>query len=82
MARGGKREGAGRKSKADEIALVERLTPMDDIAFSALEAGLNTGEFGFVKLFFEYRFGKPNEKVDITSKGQPVAAVINIIKPE
>lgn len=60
---GGKREGSGRKPKVDEIALIERLSPMDDIALKALTDGVKSGEFAFIKLFMEYRFGKPKETV-------------------
>ena len=30
--RGGAREGAGRKPKADEVAMIEKLSPMEDKA--------------------------------------------------
>lgn len=70
MAHGGKREGAGRKPKADEIELIEKLSPLDDIAFKKLEEGLKGGEFQYVKMFFEYRFGKPNQTIDANVKGE------------
>ena len=35
MTLGGKRNGAGRKPKVDEQALIEKLTPIEDIAFKA-----------------------------------------------
>ena len=72
---GGSRQGSGRKSKADEQALVERLSPMDEMAFKALEAGVKRGDYNFLKLFFEYRFGKPADKVDLTSKGEALSVV-------
>jgi hypothetical protein len=75
VAHGGKRQGAGRKSKAEEQKLIERLTPLDDVAFAALEEGLNNREFGYVKMFFEYRFGKPQDKVDITSGGEQITGI-------
>ncbi len=37
--RGGKRKGAGRKPKAEELNLIEKLTPLEPLAFEALEAG-------------------------------------------
>jgi hypothetical protein len=61
---GGARTGAGRKPKAEELALIERLSPLDDLAIKKLEAGVKQGEFAFIKMFFEYRFGKPKEKVE------------------
>ena len=62
---GGKREGAGRKPKADELQLIERLTPLDDIAFDALKDGITKKDYRYVKLYYEYRFGKPWETKDI-----------------
>lgn len=61
---GGKRENAGRKSKADEQVLIERLGVLSDAAFSALESGLREKESWAVKLWFEYTYGKPTQKVD------------------
>lgn len=66
MAHGGKREGAGRKSKADEVELIERLSPLDDIAFDKLKEGIEKGSFPHLKLFHDYRYGKPRETKDIS----------------
>ena len=67
---GGKREGAGRKPKAEEIELIERLSPMDDLALQKLKEGVNSGDFKFIQLFMNYRYGRPKEKKDITSNGE------------
>jgi hypothetical protein len=75
MAKGGKRPGSGRKSKAEEHKLADRLSPLDDSAFAAIEQGINNADFHYIKMFMEYRFGKPNEKVDITSKGESINPV-------
>ena len=64
MAHGGKREGAGRKPKADEQKLIERLSPLDDIALNALKIGLESDESWAVKLFMEYRYGKPKQTIE------------------
>ena len=66
-AKKGENRGGGRKPKADEILLIERLSPMDDLALTALEKGVKSGELGFVKLFMEYRFGKPKESMTINT---------------
>lgn len=65
MAHGGKRENAGRKPKTDEIQLIERLSPLDDTAFEVLKDGLKNKDYRFLKLFYEYRYGKPRETKDI-----------------
>jgi hypothetical protein len=70
---GGKREGAGRPSKAEEIKLIERLKPLEEKAFAALEKGLDAGDFKFTQLFYNYYAGKPRETKDITvSNEQPI----------
>ena len=66
MAHGGKRDGAGRPSKADEVNLIEKLTPLEDAAFQALKAGVEKGDFKFVQLYYNYYAGKPRETRDIT----------------
>lgn len=62
--RGGKREGAGRKSKAEEQSLVEKLTPLSDLAFEALRDALIKQKDWAVKMTFEYMYGKPKQQID------------------
>ena len=64
---GGARKGAGRKSKSEEQKLIENLTPMNAMALASLEKGLEKKEQWAVKLFFEYFYGKPQQRVDVTS---------------
>ena len=64
---GGARKGAGRKGKAEEQKLIENLTPMNSMALKSLEIGLEKKEQWAVKLFFEYFYGKPQQRVDVTS---------------
>ena len=60
---GGARDGAGRKSKAEEQSLIEKLTPLEPLAFKALNDALNEGKDWAVKLFFQYNFGMPKQMV-------------------
>tara|TARA_R100001463_G_scaffold39868_3_gene85125 strand:+ start:990 stop:1250 length:261 start_codon:yes stop_codon:yes gene_type:complete len=64
---GGKRIGAGRKAKAEEQKLIENLTPMNETALESLRQGLEKKEQWAVKLFFEYFYGRPQQRVDVTS---------------
>ncbi len=70
---GGVRKGAGRPSKADEVKLIERLTPLEDNAFKALKEGLSDGQNWAVKLFFEYMYGKPRQQMDVTTNGESIS---------
>jgi len=62
--KGGAREGAGRKSKAAEQSLIEKLSPLEPKAFKALTEALNDGKDWAVKLFFQYNFGMPKQVID------------------
>ena len=68
MADGRKNNGghknAGRKPKAEEQQLIERLSPLDDVAFNALKNGLEDDQSWAVKLFLEYKYGKPKQTID------------------
>ena len=44
MGAGGKREGAGRKPKAEEQKVIEELGPLHPKVFKALENNLDNGE--------------------------------------
>ena len=46
---GGIRKGAGRKSRSEEIKLIEKLSPLDDLAMDAMRKGLEKGNFQFVQ---------------------------------
>ncbi len=67
---GGARKGAGRKRKAAEQKLIENLTPMNEKALKSLESGIDKKEQWAVKLFFEYFYGKPQQRVDVTTNDE------------
>lgn len=62
----GGNKNAGRKPKAEEVALIEKLTPLEPLAFEALMKGLEAADFKYVQLFYNYYAGKPRETKDIT----------------
>jgi hypothetical protein len=65
---GGARIGAGRKSKAEEQSLIEKLTPLETKAFVALTNALNDEKDWAVKLYFQYKFGMPKQVIDQTTE--------------
>src|SRR6187431_2592431 len=78
--RGGVRPGAGRKSKADEektnnifLAMIKDVKKVDtdDDARKALAKELFTFERGCM-FIAEHVFGKPKEKLDLTSGDDPI----------
>lgn len=54
----------GRKSKAEEQQLIEKLSPLEPLAFSAFENALKAEKDWAVKLFFQYNFGMPKQIVE------------------
>lgn len=55
----------GRKPKAEEQRLIEKLSPLEPLAFAKLEEAMNDGKDWAIKMFFEYMFGKPKQQNDI-----------------
>tara|TARA_R110000772_G_scaffold86432_1_gene180904 strand:- start:1260 stop:1526 length:267 start_codon:yes stop_codon:yes gene_type:complete len=62
--RGGAREGAGRKPKAEEQKLIEKLSPLEPKAYQALENAIEDNQHWAVKIFFEYMYGRPKQQID------------------
>ncbi len=61
----GGNKSAGRKPKAEEIKLVERLSPLEDDALRALTDGVKSGDIKWITLYLNYYLGKPRETRDI-----------------
>lgn len=75
---GGKREGSGRKAKSDELALIESLSPYDKMAQEKLIEGVESGSFHHLKLFYEYRFGKPKQLIGLVTENDTLEQVFKI----
>jgi hypothetical protein len=56
---------SGRKSKAEEQELIEKLSVYDDDAFRILGEKIRQGEYWAVRTYMAYRWGKPKEVQDI-----------------
>ena len=78
MADGRKNNGgnknAGRKPKADEIALIDN---MDKVAvpqdvWELLYAKCKQGDTQAIKAWLQYRYGMPKQVTDITSNGESI----------
>ena len=57
---------SGRPPKAEEVKMIEKLTPLDEMAFIKLKEGIEANQFAYLKLYFLYSFGRPREIQDIT----------------
>ena len=63
----GGNKNAGRKPKAEEQRLIEKLTPLQNTAYKALKNALADEQSWAVKLYFEYFYGKPKQTIDQTT---------------
>ena len=77
----GGNKNAGRKPKAEEQKLVEKLSPLEPKAYQALENAIEDDQSWAVKIFFEYMYGRPKQAVDITSGGEKMQQPIISIDP-
>lgn len=77
----GGNKNAGRKPKADEVKLIEKLTPLADVAFDALKRGLEQDNPACLKLWFEYFYGKPKQQLDVTSDGKALGIKQLLFEP-
>lgn len=84
MSHGGARKGAGRKPKADEDKLIERLDNIidQDKALKALSEKVYDGDGRAMELYFKYRYGLPKQKTEITMDNEPFILKLNGVKPE
>jgi len=66
---GGAREGAGRKPKADEIKLIEKLDKHidSDMVFDKLEGLISQNNIKAIELYLSYRYGKPKQSIEQTN---------------
>lgn len=80
--RGGKREGAGRKPKEHSEELIEKLSPLEDVAFKAMKHGIESGDYKWTKLYFEYRYGKPVQFEPSYPDEEVTGITLTIIEPD
>lgn len=68
---GGKRQGAGRPSKAEEFKLIEKLDAVKSPKWviDRLFDHIEEGNFKAVELYMGYRFGKPKQTHDHSNNG-------------
>lgn len=74
----GGNKNAGRKPKADELVLIEKLSPLDELAFEKLKEGVESGSYHHLKLFYEYRYGKPKQLIGVVTENETLEQVFKI----
>ena len=80
---GGKRANqTGRPKRMDELAIIEKLTPMSENAFKVLGEKIKEGDMNAIKLFMSYFLGMPTQKVESKIEGQLNSVKIDVVKPQ
>lgn len=84
MPKGGYREGAGRKSKAEEMglpALIEEVVGEEGkrTIIKKLYEKAKEGSYLHTQLIMAYMYGKPQDHVDITTQGDKIETPKEII---
>jgi hypothetical protein len=71
---GGVRQGAGRKSRADELKVAEKFRNIlsDDDVVNKLAEKVNAGDMKAIELWLAYVIGKPKDKIDVTTGGEKI----------
>lgn len=79
---GGARPGAGRKRRMEEHEIIEKLTPMAEIAFKVLREKIQEGDMKAIKIFCDYFIGLPTQKIESKIEGQLNTVSVEVIKPQ
>ena len=79
---GGARPGAGRKKRMEEHEIMERLSPLHDIAIAALSAGLEKNDMKAVDIYFRYAYGLPTQRIENKIEGNLNSVSVEVIKPD
>lgn len=79
--RGGARPGAGRKRRMEEHEIIEKLTPMADIAFKVLRDKVAEGDMKAIQIFMNYFIGLPTQKIENKIEGQLNQVSVEVVKP-
>lgn len=81
--KGGAIPGAGRKSKAEELKVANQAVSAITQKYGSPEAGfkalLESGEASLIKWVFEHAYGKPQDKVDVTTNGKSLPTSKEIV---
>ena len=77
---GGNREGAGRKPKSDELKMIEDMdaAKITIEVWQKLAEKVETGDVAAIKLWLEYRFGKPKQLIGLVTENETLEQVFKI----
>jgi hypothetical protein len=77
---GGNRPNSGRKPKSDEIQMIENMdaTKATIEVWAKLAEKVESGDVNAIKLWLEYRFGKPKQLIGLVTENDTLEQVFKI----
>lgn len=78
---GGSRPGAGRKSRMTENEIIQKLDPMQALAFEKLREKIEAGDINALKIYFNYYLGMPAQKVEQNVTGSLSSVSVEVVRP-
>ncbi|MCS5622661.1 MAG: hypothetical protein NZ735_01690, partial [Candidatus Marinimicrobia bacterium] len=75
---GGYRPNSGRPKKSDELAMIEKLKPLEETAHIMLADLVEAGNIRAIELFFKYMYGNPKQIVSVKQEKDDVKQVFKI----
>lgn len=78
MNKGGKRQGSGRKGKADELKLIEQMDAymLPDELWSTLAELCRKKDRFALRTWIEYRYGKPKNYIELETNSEHFTPII------
>lgn len=68
----------GRPKKSDELAMIEKLKPLEETAHIMLAELVEKGNIRAIELYFSYMYGKPKQIVSVSKEKEGVEQVFRI----
>jgi len=78
--RGGARPNAGRKRRMEEEEIIDKLQPMEHIAFAVLKKKIAEGDMKAIQIFMNYFIGLPTQKIENKIEGNLNQVNVEVIK--
>lgn len=78
--RGGARPNAGRKRRMEEEEIIDKLQPMEHIAFAVLKRKIAEGDMKAIQIFMNYFIGLPTQKIENKIEGNLNQVNVEVIK--
>ena len=73
--KGGSRPGAGRPSDKHKYEVAKKLEPLEKKWLAGMALGLEAGDSAWGRIYAEYRWGRPLQRMDLTSNNEKLTTI-------